>query len=154
MSPKIIQNESDYESACNRIYELIHSDIEKGTPEGNELEVLSLLVENYETKHHFIGYPKPIEAIQFRVEQMNLNWEDIAPLFGGIDTLQAVLTKKTSLDANMIYNLNYYLGIPLPSLINKHSHTKLPKRTEKKLLSNVSIARYFSSKKEIWITVT
>ncbi len=60
MTPKIIQNESDYESACSRIYELIHSDIEKGTPEGNELEVLSLLVENYETKHQLASQNQEI----------------------------------------------------------------------------------------------
>lgn len=58
------------------------------------MEVLSLLVENYEMKHHFIGYPKPIEAIQFRIEQMNLKLKDIAPLFGGIGKMKAVFSEK------------------------------------------------------------
>ncbi len=144
---KIIQNEADYELACSRIYELIHQNIDKGTPKGNELEVLSLLVENYEMKHYFIGYPEPIEAIKFRMEQMNLSLEDVAPLFGGVIQAKSIFQKKSSLDTDTIYNLNYYLGIPLTSLINEHSQLKLPKQTEKKLLSNASIANYFSSKK-------
>ena len=75
MKIKILKTEQEYEDACDRIYTLIHSTekaIEPDSPEGEEIELLSLLVEKYEQEHYPVDAPDPIEAIKFRMDQMSL----------------------------------------------------------------------------------
>src|ERR1035437_898021 len=86
MKTKILKTGQEYNDACERIYSLINSSeksIEPNSQEGEEIELLSLLIENYEHEHYPIEAPNPIEAIKFRIDQMNLKQTDIAPLFGG-----------------------------------------------------------------------
>ena len=86
MKVKVIKTEKEYDRACARIYELIHRStepVEPDSPEGEELELLTLLVEKYEREHYPLDPPGPIEAIRFRMDQMNLKQSDITPLFGG-----------------------------------------------------------------------
>lgn len=85
IQPKILKTKKDYDEACKRIYQLIKSQpepLEPNSREGKELELLSLLVEKYEQEHYQLGAPNPIEAMKFRMEQMNLKQTDVAPLFG------------------------------------------------------------------------
>ncbi|WP_016776590.1 helix-turn-helix domain-containing protein, partial [Anaerophaga thermohalophila] len=75
MKTKILKTEQEYNEVCERIYNLINSNknaIEPDSPEGEEMELLSLLVEKYEQEHYPVKAPNPIEAIKFRMEQMNL----------------------------------------------------------------------------------
>ena len=86
MKTKILKTEQQYNDACERIYSLInstHNLIEPQSSKGEEIELLSFLVEKYEQEHWAIEAPTPVEAIKFRMEQMNLRQSDIAPLFGG-----------------------------------------------------------------------
>jgi len=148
MKTKIIKTEQEYNEACERVYMLINSTknaIEPNSTEGEEMELLSLLVEKYEQEHYHIGAPNPIEAIKFRMEQMNLKQADIAPLFGGKTRVSEVLHGKRSLTLKMITLLNRYLGIPLESLIAGNKEIKLAAENRKKLLSIASIKEYFSS---------
>lgn len=71
MNIKILKTEIDYENALERIKILF--DAKLNTPDGDELEVLSLLIEKYEEKHYAIELPHPVEAIKFRIEQMGLS---------------------------------------------------------------------------------
>ena len=66
MNTKPIITEKDYQEALERL-ELIF-DAKRGTPEGNELEILSILIDKYENENFPIGMPDPIEAIKFRME--------------------------------------------------------------------------------------
>lgn len=68
MEIKPIKSETDYNQALERL-ELIF-EAKKGTLEGDELEILSILTDNYENENYPIGFPDPIEAIKFRMEQM------------------------------------------------------------------------------------
>ena len=77
MVPKIIKNEKDYEEALARIGALM--DAESGTPEGDEFELLSTLVELYEKEVYPIDPPDPIAAIKFRMEQQNLTRRTSSP---------------------------------------------------------------------------
>ncbi|MCF8235179.1 MAG: helix-turn-helix domain-containing protein [Bacteroidales bacterium] len=150
MKTKILKTEQEYNAACGRIYELIHSmeqAIEPDSPEGEELELLSLLVEKYEHEHHFPDAPDPVEAIKFRMEQMNLKQKDVAPLFGGKTRVSEVLNKKRSLTLKMITLLNRYLGIPLESLILGNKDIKLENENKKKLLKISSINDYLNGSK-------
>jgi len=80
MKTKIIKTEQEYNEVCNRIYNLIHSTdepLKPDSPEGEELELLSLLVEKYEHEHYPVDFPDPVEAIKFRMDQLNLKQVDI-----------------------------------------------------------------------------
>ncbi|MDF1549518.1 MAG: helix-turn-helix domain-containing protein [Bacteroidales bacterium] len=146
MKTKILKTEKEYNEACERIYILINSTgdaIEPDSPEGDELELLSLLVENYEQEHYPIGAPSPIEAIKFRMEQMNLKQADVAPLFGGKTRVSEVLNGKRALTLKMITLLNRYLGIPLESLVVGNKDIKLDPGKREKLLNIASIKDYF-----------
>lgn len=148
MKTKILKTEQEYNKACERIYSLIHSTgkpIEPDSLEGEELELLSLLVEKYEQEHYPVSAPSPIEAIRFRMEQMNLKQADIAPLFGGKTRISEVLHGKRPLTLKMIINLNMYLGIPLESLIKGNKNSKLNAASMKRILSNDSIREFLKN---------
>jgi HTH-type transcriptional regulator/antitoxin HigA len=147
MNNKILKTELEYNKACERVYILINSSenpIEPDSPEGEELELLSLLIEKYEQEHYPVKAPKPIVAIKFRMEQMNLKQADIAPLFGGKTRVSEVLHDKRSLTLKMITLLNQYLGIPLESLINWDKEIKLEPERKQQLLKISSIREYFT----------
>jgi HTH-type transcriptional regulator / antitoxin HigA len=148
MNNKIIKTENEYNEACLRIYALIHSSenpVEPDSPEGEELELLSLLVEKYEQEHYPIEAPNPIEAIKFRMEQMNLRQADVAPLFGGKTRVSEVLNGKRPLTLKMITLLNQYLGIPLESLVTGNKDIKLEPEKRDQLLRIHSIKNVVSS---------
>jgi len=147
MKTKILKTEQEYNEACKRIYTLINSTdkaIEPDSPEGEEIELLSLLVEKYEQEHYPVKAPSPIEAIKYRMEQMNLKQTDVAPLFGGKTRVSEVLHGKRSLTLKMIILLNRYLGIPLESLITGNKEVKLDLKKREKLLGIESIRDYLS----------
>jgi len=145
MTTKILKTEQEYNVACERIYSVINkfeSAIEPDSQEGEEMELLSLLVEKYEQEHHQMEAPDPIEAIKFRMEQMNLKQSDISPLFGGKTRVSEVLNGKRPLTLKMITLLNRYLGIPLESLVNGNKEIILETEKKEKLLSVSSIKEY------------
>ena len=145
MTVRVIKNEAEYEAACQRIYELINASqdpILPGSGEADEMELLSILVEKYEREHYPIEAPDPIEAIKFRMEQMNLKQKDIALLFGGKTRISEVLSKKRPLSIKMIILLNRYLGIPLESLVTGNKSVKLKPGERKVVLSVPSIGEY------------
>ncbi len=148
MKTKILRTVQEYNRACERIYSLMNSSenaIEPDSLAGEELELLSLLVEKYELEHHRLEAPDPIEAIKFRMEQMNLKQVDIAPLFGGKTRVSEVLNRKRPLTLKMITLLNRYLGIPLESLMSGNKEIKLEAKKRDKLLSISSIQEYLNS---------
>ena len=145
MKTKILKTEQEYNEACERIYSLINSSenaIEPDSSKGEEIELLSLLVEKYEQEHHQMNAPDPIEAIKFRMEQMNLKQADIAPLFGGKTRVSEVMHRRRPLTLKMITLLNRYLGIPLESLISGNKEIELEAEKRDKLLSISSIQEY------------
>jgi len=148
MKTKILKTEQEYNEACKRIYSLINSTdnpILPDSQEGEEMELLSLLVEKYEQEKFHVEAPAAIEAIKFRMEQMNLKQSDIAPLFGGKTRISEVLNGKRTLTLKMIVLLNKYLGIPLESLVNGNKEIKLEAEKREKLLSIAAIKEYFTN---------
>ena len=149
MIAKILRNEQEYETACNRVYNLINSTdllIDPKSQEGEEMSLLALLIEKYELEHYSIGAPNPIEAIKFRMEQMNLIQADIAPLFGGKTRISEVLNGKRQLTLKMIVLLNKYLGIPLESLITRDKEISLEVEKQKEILKVPAIYEYLKDK--------
>lgn len=155
MKAKILKSEQEYNQACERIYKLINSStnaIDPESPEGEEIELLSLLVEKYEQEHYPIDAPNPIEAIKFRLEQMNLKQTDVAPLFGGKTRVSEVLHGKRPLTLKMITLLNRYLGIPLESLISGNKEFRLEPVKREQILNIPSIKNYLIRKNKTALT--
>jgi len=113
-----IRNEKDYKNALKRV-EVIF-DAKKGTEEGDELEIVSILIDNYENEHFPIGMPDPIEAIKFRMEQMGMKQKDLAEIFGFKSRVSEILNKKRKLTLEMVRKLNTTLHIPTEVLIQDY----------------------------------
>ena len=115
MEIKLIKTENDYNQALERLEVLF--DAKKGTPEGDELELLGILIEQYENTHFPIDLPDPIEAIKFRMEQMGYNQNDLAKIIGFKSRASEILSKKRKLSLEMIRQLHTSLHIPTDVLI-------------------------------------
>ncbi len=95
-------------------------DAKKGTPAGDELEVLSILIEKYEDEHFPIELPDPIEAIKFRMEQLGYNQVDLAKVVGLKSRASEILNRKRKLSLDMIRQLHDQLHIPTDVLIQPY----------------------------------
>ncbi len=113
-----IRNEQDYQNALERLEVIFDS--KRGTEEGDELEILSILIDNYENEHFPIGMPDPIEAIKFRMEQMGMKQKDLAEVFGFKSRVSEILNKKRKLTLEMVRKLNTTLHIPTEVLIQDY----------------------------------
>lgn len=118
MNVKPIRTNKDYQKALGRM-ELIF-DAKKGSSEGDELEVLGILIEKYEDEHFPIGFPDPIEAIKFRMEQMGYNQSDLARVVGLKSRASEILNKKRKLSLEMIRQLHDRLSIPTEVLVQAY----------------------------------
>lgn len=110
-----IHSEQDYTAALARVEALM--DLDRSEAEDDELDVLATLIEVYEDRHFPMDAPDPIEAIKFRMQQLNMNQSDLAPIFGSRAKASEVLSGKRSLTLKMIRALNEHLGIPADVLI-------------------------------------
>jgi HTH-type transcriptional regulator/antitoxin HigA len=117
MEIRPIKTEGDYEAALEAIDQLWGSP--EGTEEGDRLDVLLVLVESYESRHHPIDPPDPLEAIKFRMDQMKLTRKDLEPLIGSRGRVSEVFNRRRSLSLPMIRRLHSQLQIPLESLIHE-----------------------------------
>lgn len=115
MNIKPVKTKKDYKEALTRIEKIWNA--ESGTKMGDELEILSVLVEKYEEDSYKILPPNPIEAIKFRMEQMQLEKKDLAKIIGA-NRASEVLQGKRGLTINMIRSLRSALRIPTDSLVN------------------------------------
>jgi HTH-type transcriptional regulator/antitoxin HigA len=115
MKAKIIKSDSDCAAALARIEKLM--DAKRNTPQGDELELLSLLVHDYEEKVFPIDKPDPVAAIRFRMQQQGLEPKDLVPLLGSRSRVSEVLSGRRNLSLKMIRNLVQRLGIPAEVLL-------------------------------------
>ena len=119
MEFKIIRSEQEYEIALQRMGVIF--DAQLGTPESDEADILSLLIEDYEKKHYPVDPPDPIEAIIIRMEEMHLKQRDLVGIFGGKNRVSEVLNRKRKLTVEMIRNLNFQLHLSPEVLIRDYS---------------------------------
>ncbi len=118
MNIQPIKTKKDYQKALERL-DLIF-DSPKGSPEGDELEVLGILIEKFEDEHFPVGFPDPIEAIKFRMEQMGYNQTDLAKVVGLKSRASEILNKKRKLTLEMIRVIHESLKIPTEVLIQAY----------------------------------
>ncbi len=117
MEPKVIKSEAEYEAALAHVAALM--DAQPGSPEEQELELFSLLVEQYEQEHFPIAPPDPVEAILFRMEQEGLTRKDLTAYIGSPSKVSEVLNRKRPLSLSMIRALHKGLGIPAEVLVQE-----------------------------------
>ena len=120
---KVIKTDQEYMAALSAIEKLIDDDPEPNTPESNQLEVLSILISDYESKHYSIEPPTPLDAIKFRMEQQNLTQRDLIPIIGNRSKVSEILSGKRPLSLSMIRALHNNLGIPAGALLSDQSTT-------------------------------
>jgi HTH-type transcriptional regulator/antitoxin HigA len=118
MTIKPIKNEKDYQDALARLEVIFDS--RKGSKEGDELEILSILIEKYEDEHFPIEFSDPIEAIKFRMEQMGYTQSDLARLVGLKSRASEILNRRRKLSLEMIRKLHDSLKIPTEVLIQDY----------------------------------
>lgn len=112
---KPIHGEEDYDNALAEVERLWGA--RSGTPEGDRLDVLATLVDAYESAHHPIDPPDPIEAIKFRMEQQGLTRKDLEGILGTRTRIAEVLNRRRGLSISMIRRLHNALGISAEVLI-------------------------------------
>lgn len=118
MTVRPIKTKIDYQNALERLETIF--DAKPGSAEGDELEVLGILIDTYEKNLYPIEFPDPIEAIKFRMEQLGYNQSDLANIVGLKSRASEILNKKRKLTLEMIRNLHETLNIPTDVLIQSY----------------------------------
>ncbi len=118
MDLKPIKTEADYRAALKRVEEIF--DAKLGTPESDELEILGLMVDDYENKYYPIEAPDPIEAIKIRMEEMRLRQVDLISEIGGKSRVSEVLNKKRRMTVDMIRKLAIRLNLSTNLLVEDY----------------------------------
>lgn len=113
-----IKSESDYRRALKRLEVIFDAAV--NSKEGDEAEILSLLIEDYENKHYPIDAPEPIEAIKIRMEELNLRQKDLVGIIGGKSRVSEILNRRKRLTVDMIRELEQMLQIPASVLVKKY----------------------------------
>lgn len=118
MKPKLLKSEAEYNEALERI-EVIQDAI-PDTPEGDELELLALLIENYEEKHFSLPDPDPVDVIQYYIEQRGLKAKDLVGIIGDKTSVSKILNRERKLNLRMVRNLHEKLYIPYSLLFSEY----------------------------------
>ena len=115
MDIKVIKTEEEYNHALKRLEVIFDAPID--SPEGDEAELLCILIEKYEDEHYSIESPDPIEAIKFRMEQLDMSNQDLAEVIGYKSRVSEIFNHKRKLTLKMIRSLHKKLKIPYESLM-------------------------------------
>jgi len=115
---KLIETEFEYNKALKRMEEIFNA--EPNTKEGQEADVLALLIEEYEEENYKIDSPDPIVAIKIRMEELELKQKDLVGVIGSKGIVSEVLNKKRRLTIKMIRNLSDKLKIAVNVLIQEY----------------------------------
>ena len=122
MNLKPIKNEIDYRNALERLEVIFDAPVD--TKEGDEAEILAMMIENYENEHYPIDSPDPIEAIKIRMEEMDLRQKDLVGVIGGKSRVSEILNRKKKLTVDMIRELERVLHISASVLVNNYKLVK------------------------------
>jgi len=112
---KVIKNEEQYMEVLSRIDEIM--DVEPNTPEADELDLLSLLVENYEEKNFPHPNPSPIDVIKYYIEVRGLKQKDLVGIIGDKTLVSRVINGERELNLRMVKNLHDKINIPYSLLL-------------------------------------
>jgi HTH-type transcriptional regulator/antitoxin HigA len=115
-----IKSNEQYENYLHRAYELMQKDLQLNSNDSDELELLGILIEKYEQENYPIEPPHPIEAILFRLDQMNMKTSELSEILGSRSRASEVLSGKRKLSLSMIRKLHLVLNIQPEILIQDY----------------------------------
>jgi HTH-type transcriptional regulator/antitoxin HigA len=118
MNIKPIKTEKDYEAAIKRLEKIF--DASPKSKDGDEAEILSMLIDNYENQYYPIESPDPIEAIKIRMEELNIKQKDLIGIIGGKSRVSEVLNKKKRLTVDMIRGIEKTLHLSASVLVKNY----------------------------------
>ncbi len=118
MNIKAIKTKKDHTEALKRLEEIFFA--KSGTKDGDEAEVLGILIDNYEELHFPIDAPDPIEVIKLRMLEKGMNQNDLAEIIGHKTRVSEILNKKRKLNLDMIRNLHEKLNISYETLLKEY----------------------------------
>jgi len=110
MKWKVLKTESDYTKATDRLMKIFHA--EPGTPKGDEMELLMVLVKDYDDKHYPITLPEPLEAIKYKMEERGMKAKDLEPIIGSKGHVSSILSGRRELTLKMAQRLKEYFQLP------------------------------------------
>ncbi|MCX6240675.1 MAG: helix-turn-helix domain-containing protein [Bacteroidetes bacterium] len=113
-----LKTEADYRKALVRLETIFDAPI--GSADGDEADLLGLIIDEYEKKHYPIEAPDPIEAIKIRMEEMHLKQIDLVEEIGGKSRVSEILNRKRKLTLDMIRKLNQKLNLSSDLLITDY----------------------------------
>lgn len=118
MNYKVIKTDTEYQMTLNRLESIF--DAKPNTPEGDELELLSLLIDSYEKEQFPINLPDPVDAIKFRMDQLGYRPKNLAEILGYKSRASEILERKRKLSLSMIRKINKEMHIPTEVLIQDY----------------------------------
>lgn len=130
--PRVIRTQEQYREYLSEVELLITQSLTPGSEESERLELLTILIENYEASNYAIEPVEPIEAIKFRMSEKGLKQVDLAPYFGTKSRVSEVLSGKRALTVPMIKALSVGLGIAPQTLLGLESEAPYTERTTAK----------------------
>lgn len=140
MSWKVIKTEAEYKAAVKRTMEIFHA--EEGTPEGDELDLLLVLVKDYEDKNIHLPNVDPIEVVKLKMEEKKLKPKDLQPILGSRGHVSSILSKRRELTLRTAKQLHDYFQIPAEIFLNglvSKKKKELPKGLKSLKKSNKKI---------------
>jgi HTH-type transcriptional regulator/antitoxin HigA len=130
MELSVIKSYDQYKTVLQAAERLVAKDPAAGTSDASRLELLTVLVEDFERRHFAMPTPDPIDAIEFRMAEQGLRQKDLVPLLGSRSRVSEVLARKRPLTVQMIRGLNAGLGIPVEALVGEPQVAKKSIGTE------------------------
>ncbi|HEX8577869.1 MAG TPA: helix-turn-helix domain-containing protein [Flavobacterium sp.] len=110
MNWKVIKTEEDYNKASMRLMEIFHA--QPNTPESDELDLLMVLVKDYDDKHYQLPELDALEVIKYKMEEMGIKAKDLEPIIGSKGHVSAILSGKREITLKMAQKLKNYFNIP------------------------------------------
>jgi HTH-type transcriptional regulator / antitoxin HigA len=115
---KPIRNDEDHAQALAAVEGLWQA--EPGTPEHDRLEVLAMLVDEYESRRWPIEARDPVELISYVMEQRGLTRKDLEAALGSRARVSEILNRRRPLTMRMAWRLHEAFGIPADALIRPY----------------------------------
>ncbi len=110
MNWKVLKTENDYINASNRLMEIFQAEV--GTPVYDELELLIVLVKDYDDKHYQLPTLSPIDVIKYKMEEKGLKAKDLEPVLGSKGHVSSILSGRRALTLQTAKRLKDFFELP------------------------------------------
>ncbi len=110
MNWKILKTEQDYTNASNRLMEIFNAT--EGTPEADELELLMVLVQDYDNRHYVLPTLSPLDAIKYKMDEKGIKAKDLEPIIGSKGHVSSILSGRREITLKIAQKLKDYFQLP------------------------------------------